>query len=448
MFQPSKGKNMHKALVILATCMLFSATLSFSAEKKPVVKGDMPVELGRQGKATPWLKLAEDPDRLNIISADSIARISRVPHRTDYYEIDPDVVVSGYFYTYYVRGKYSDYVVNSTIKLSKLLGELGALEELRKRDPGGEFFIGIGQSVAGMGKGLANLVARPQKTFRSLGTKIGRAFKTQPKVGKDESGADRSILGEGPAGANRRHIAYKMNLDVYTDNPDLRHVLNTVARSRVAGEFAGWAIPGDTLGMFQTLMRDEATEKLIRDQGPKDVRIEVGKALGPLLGLDKRDPAHPLGRFLQNPNYTPRQVAYMGYCLRGMAGTAGLDKALDQLSRAETPEEADLFYMEMRCFHRIHITGTKLKEFMALDHSFAAMGEDRVLYAVFPGDYLDAWDFTAAEIRQLIAEAKGHQAAAVEIKALGDVEPSFAETIVRHGLSVTPNAFMLVDDAL
>lgn len=439
---------MRKTLVIMVACVVFSAAMSFAAEKKPVVKSDTPVELGRQGKATPWLKLVEDPDRMTIISADSIDRISRIPHRTDYYEIDPDVVVSGYFYTYYVRGKYSDYVVNSTIKLAKLLAELGALEELRKRDPGGEFFIGIGQSVAGMGKGLANLVARPQKTFRSLGTKIGRAFKTQPKIGKDESGADRSLLGEGPAGANRRHIAYKMNIDVYTDNPDLQHVLNTVARSRVAGEFAGWAIPGETLGVFQTLLRDEATEKLIRDQGPKGVRIEMGKALGPLLGLDKRDPTHPLGRFLQNPNYTPRQVAYLGYCLRGMAGTAGLDKALDQLSRAETPEEADLFYMEMRCFHRMHITGTKLREFMSLEHSFAAMGEDNILYAVFPGDYLDAWDFTPAEVNQIIAEARNHQAAAIELKVLGDVEPAFMETITGHGLRITPNAFMLVDDAL
>lgn len=402
--------------------------------------GSRVVESARPGRATPWVRRLADADDI-VVPLSAIPMLADIPVRTDYYEIDPEVVEEGYFYYYYVRGKRQEYMVESTVRLYRLLHELAVLEELAKFDPVGEFFIDIGMSVKGMGVGLGHLVTKPGQSFRNVGVGIGRIFKKHPKTGTDEKGEDRGLLGAGPAGADRRKIAYDYHLDVYTDNPEVRHVLNVLARARSTGStVASWTIPGSELGIFAgRSLRDEETEKLIRDAEPKDLRREIGKRLGALFGMEWQDRAAPVGRFVLNPNYTPRQLAYAGKCLADLARAKNAGMLLALLGEIDNPETADLAYVDLRMYHALHTRVRQLVEFVELENLVAARGADGVFYFFFPGDVLSGESVTPAEVDELIHEAMSRQAKALVVLCLGTVKPEYAAELQRRGVTVHQN---------
>lgn len=437
-----------KTFLLLAALALFSVQ-SPAAERKrhapTKANADRTRYLGGTSRPAAWV---EDmtADSLAVLSVDQIARLQNIPKRTALYEIDPQAVLAGYFYHFYVRGKYGDYRVESVLELVKLCHELESLEKLRHFDPGGEFFSGVGRGVASIGIGVANLVTKPGKTLRSFGTRFGRFFRSTPKAGKTSDGVNRSHLGEGPAGPNRRRLAYKVDLDVYTDNPDVQRVLVGLSHARYTGEIATWVVPAGSVGLLSKMFRDEMTEKRIRDYSPGDLRMEAGKYLRPILAMKQKN--SPLAAFLVNPNYTPRQLAYITSCFLGMKDAAGLQTIMDKLAHAQTPEEADMLYMEVRCHHRMHISGNPAKSFVPLGDAFASVGQNEVFTYIFTGDYLGRQVIDPQDFDLFLNASRGAHAVATEILSLGDVDPAILDKAGQHGIRVVPNAFIDVGDKL
>lgn len=435
------------ALAILLACAVHSP----AADKKRQTASAHGVQRARQpGEARQpgaWVK-DMGTDALGVLSIDQIARLNDVPKRTALYAIDPQAVLAGYFYHFYVHGKYGDYRVESVLELVKLCHELESLEKLRHFDPAGEFFSGVGRGVASIGLGVANLATKPGQTLRSFGTRFGRFFRGTPRAGKTADNVDRSRLGDGPAGANRRRLAYKVDIDVYTDNPDVQRVLTGLSHARYTGEIATWAVPAGTVGLLSKVFRDEPTEQLIRDKSPGDLRIEAGKALQPLLGMKHKDSSTPLGAFLINPNYTPRQIAYIATSLRGMSAATGLRAVMDKLAQARTPEEADMLYMEVRCHQQLHKSVMPVKSFVPLGEAFGSVGRNGVLTYVFPGDYLGRQVIDPQDFDLFADAARKVQASAMEVMSLGDVDPAIMDEAAKRGIRVVPNAFIAVAENL
>lgn len=422
-----------RRLAVPAIAIALAAAASAPSAEREVVS------TARQGRATPWVSVHAAANSV-VVPFSDIPMVAGVPQRTTYYEIDDEVVESGYFYYYYVRGKRNDYLVESTAHLFRLLHELAVLEELAKHDPAGEFFAGVGRSVQGIGLGVGNLVTKPGQTIRNVGAGIGRMFKSHPHAGHDEKGEDRGLEGSGPAGEQRRNLAYKFHLDVYTNNPEVRHVLNVMGRARLTGVFATWAIPYSEVGIFSAAsLRDDNTDQLIRDLEPDALRAEIGKRLEPVFGQSRKDAGSALGRFIRNPNYTPRQIAYGGKCLGDLAGAGNLDMILDLLAQVDCPETADLAYLDLRVHHMMHTRVQPIAGFVELLNIVAAQGANGEFYFIFPGDVMSNWSVSPEEIDDLIEEANGHRATALKVLALGVVKPEFAEMLQQRGLQVFQN---------
>lgn len=434
------------AALALAAGLAYSCA-AFAQDRERQEPGPAPIEMGRQFGALPWI--ADLPDMpFVVVDFSGIPILADFPRATECYEIDPAVVAQGFTYYFYVRGRDRDFVVGSTPNLAKLCRELAALEELKRRNKGKEFVEGAGDSIVGIGKGMGRLVAHPgvsMKDFghrmRRLGRSAERAVGADPKVGRSESGVDRSRLGGGPAGKERRELAYELGVDVYTDNPLLRDALVAFSQVKKAGGLTTWIIPYH-LGMFDNfnpIAGDGRTELLIRDNDPYELRRTVGKHLEPLLGQSREGGASPLSRLLLNPNYTPRQIAYVGKDLVDMGQAADLRLPLEILAEADTPEMADMFALQLRLYSFLHRRIQPVARFTPFQRLFAAIGTDGAFYFMFTGDTVRPWEFTSRSFDDMVREAVALGARGMEIWTMGDVDAGMARNAAALGVVVRPD---------
>lgn len=407
-----------------------------------------PVELGRQFKAMPWLGEYGDDVPFEIVKFETLPVMRGIPQKTAYYEIDSDVVAQGYAYFYYVKGIDRDFVIGSTFKLAKLCRELAVIEEMKKIHKGKEFASGVGDAFVGIGKGLGNLIMHPGSSmksmgssFRSAGRSIERAVGAEDKLGVDESGVNRSLLGEGPYGDVRRALAYELGIDVYTDNPVLKDILTELSQAKGLGSVASWVVPyGLSMAdRFNPLAGDEEVEAFIRDNNPYDLRRTAGTRLGDFYGMDRHSAANPLGRLLANPNYTPRGIAYIEKDLLLMRNVAGHETVLTILASAETPEEADLLSVELRLYSFYHGRIAPLHSFHRLRNFFAAFTADGVYRLLFAADTIRPWSHSKEALDATIREAVSLGAKGLEIWTTADVDPAVVEQARRQGVRLVPN---------
>ena len=410
-----------------------------------------PETIGRALKAMPWLEEAGGDIPFQAVRIETIPILAGLPTKTEYYDIDPEVVASGYSYFYYVQGVDRDYIVGSTFNLVKLCRELAVVEELKKKNKGKEIASSVGDTFKGIGAGLGNLVAHPGvsmknmgESFRSMGRSVERVVGSDPKVGGDERGVDRSNLGAGPAGDIRRAMAYRLGVDVYTDNPDLKAILTELSRVKELGALTSWIVPYglSMLDYCNPLFGDEETEILIRDQNPADLRRQVGKNLSPIFNMDREDRGNPLGRLLANPNYTPREIAYIGKDLHDLSRAQNLALVLDTLSRAETPEMADLMAIELRLYAFYNNRIGRIGAFVPFRNFFASVGQDRVFRFFFLADTIRPWSHSAAAFDDMIREAMAVKAAGLEVWTTADIDRALIENAKSRGVTVYDNIFM------
>ncbi len=405
------------------------------------------VELGRRFKAIPWLEeLGEVPTA--VVPFDSIPLLVGVPRVTDLYEIDSNVVASGFSYFFYVLTEERDYLVGSTIKLAQLCREIAASNELKNTHKGKEFAEGVGESIVGIGTGFGNLIVHPGQSFKSFGSKlrsagrfIERAVGGEPAIGVDERGVERSELGSGPAGGQRRRIAYELGIDVYTDNPVLREQLISLSQAKTAGTFASWVVPYSlgTLGYFNPLAGDGETEAFIRDFEPYDLRREIGKRLEPVFSMSREDDASDLFRFLMNPNYTPREIAYIGKGLEAMARAENIHAVLRLLAGADTPEKADRYALVLRLNSLFNEHMQPVAAFRPFADTVGAIGKDGILYFMVAVDTLRPWDAPRDLMDRLMRLAVQSGVKDVEIWTIGDVHPLLVKSAAARGVTVRQN---------
>ncbi len=426
----------------LSALLLSLLTLAAAAP----ASDDATVELGRPFKARQWLdSLGRIPSAL--VQYDSLPVAEAIPRQTEFYTIDPTVVAAAYSYFFHVEGAETEFIVGSTANLAKLVHELAVAEEIRKRNKGKEFARGVTGSLKGIGSGLVNLAAHPGISLKSAGQRLrqtGRSIESLvdgDSIGPDESGADRSLLGDGPAGAARRRLAYELRVDVYTSNPVLREELTSLSHAYAAGSFATMAIPY-SLGMlshFNPLAGDDQAERFIRDNSPYETRRTAGMALEPIFSMSRGDPGQALHAFLNNPNFSPRMAAYAGLDLQALQEAENLILVLNALAGASTPEEADMRTLTLRLYGLLHRNVQPVAAFRAVGESFAAIGRDGAMYVLLPCDTLRPWEATTEIFGELLREAEALGVRGLRIWSLGDVHPGMIENARRYGVEVREN---------
>lgn len=402
------------------------------------------VMLGKPYASMPLLANAESAPPLRV-DYDALPVSKTIPIEGAFYRIQPTVNIAGYSYFFDVDGIDMEYEVESSIRLVKLVHELGVIEELKKKHKGKEFAGGVAEGVKGIGTGVVSLVTAPGQSIKGFGDKLRRtgrglerSLSADGKVGEDARGHDRSLLGSGPAGAARRALAYQFGVDVYTSNPVLQKLLTDLSHAQMAGSVTTWVLPLviSAWGHFNPISGDPEVEIRIRDNPPQELRRLVGTELEDVVEMDREDTYQPLYKLLVNPNYSPRGIAYIGDALLGMRQVRMLPKVVGELSRASSPEEADMLTLSMRLFGLLNKNVQPLVGFAKYRALLAAFGANEVIYIMYPGDMLGQWEEVERSFNKILTDMGKRGMKGVEVWALGDVDPGLVGNLESRGVLV------------
>lgn len=371
------------------------------------------------------------------------------------YTLRDQVEVDGYFYHFQLDTERGVHEVASVRGLIKRCHEIDVIEHFRETDEGGHFSKGLGSSFRGVGKGLGQAVRHPGETLKRVGAGAGRflratggffsaPFRRRQSV-KASDGTDRALLGKGPAGGERRLLAYELGLDVYTENEEAMALLNEIARQRLAGKLpvgaAVFALPGGAVFTLSLtpMGYDASTEELIRDKAPTELKRELAGRYEKLTGLPAGKRATSVAALLENPNYSPREQAYLWRYLTDLGALGNLDEAMQFLGEVGTPDQAGIVCTQVELLSLLHARARRLERFVPVNQTLGARSVDGTLILVISIDTVRFQHDVTRSLRDSINAAKKHGARRIEIWSTGDIDARSVALANKMGVVVHQN---------
>lgn len=402
-----------------------------------------------------WDESSDRPD--TTVPLSSIRVLDNVLPKSRNYTIDPDVGLDAYYYRFKVRTPHGEYEAVSVRNLVKLGHEIDVLERFRQTDDQNHVWTGISQSASGIGRGAKNLVLHPGQSIKQVGEGAGRFMRAtgriftapfrEKKPRFASNGVDRALLGRGPAGGERRLMAYELGIDVYTGNPAVQELLNEVARKRVAGKLpltaSVFALPGGTIfALSLTPMgHDPSTEELIRDHSPEELKRVLALRYLEQFGLDYEEPGDPVDDLLDNPNYSPREQAYIWRYLTDLQGVQGVDAAMKFLADQYSVERASIVSAQLELLSLLHsrVPKRRLVKFVPVRNTLGAVSGDNTLCLVISVDTVRFWGDVKTSLELSLKAARKTGADRIEIWSTGDVDEKSVKLANRMGVYVYQN---------
>lgn len=345
-----------------------------------------------------------------------------IPQKTDYYTIDSEVRLQSPYYVFTVNSASGDsFEVKGITSLIKVCHEISVIELFKQTEQGSQVWAGARTSLLNVGKGAKQIVIHPGDSAVALGRSVARTTRGVGRFFKGlVKGEEKSSTGENLADTpgnfftsdQVRLAAYELRLDVYSGNPYVQAVLEEIARKRWAGSLgvsaAGFLIPGAgtvalvTTGALTPGAFVNVTEQMIRDNPPLELNREIERQLMVSLGVDKDAREMQAVRvFLQNPNYTPRQKAYIALYLEHLAELKNFVQAVNTLALVSTVENAEVLFMQMQMLSAVHRNGTRFAEFAPQGERIAGrLGRGDIIH-ILPYDYVEATEPMLVELKNV-----------------------------------------------
>lgn len=378
-----------------------------------------------------------------------------VQQKTEHYEISDTVRFSGPYYVFDVKAGHGEYEVESVAKLTKVCHEIRAIEEYVATPEGEGAWKGAKDHMRQIGQGAKAIVKNPKESGKAIGRALGKTgrqvknlikspFKRRKKKDSDEEKKRQAKSAGGMMGGKQaRNLAYKLQVDAYTDNPYMRGLLDSVAKQEAKGSigvsaalfvFAPVAGLGyATKGALTPGAYEEQTELLIRDNHATELKYQLRKKFGVDFDLDKRKDEKQLDElqaFLDNPNYTPREVAYGCLYLTRMQDAKGIRDIVNHLAAVEDMSTAQFLIRQLELYSASHVGGRKISDLKTVGTRIVATQHDGKSFALAPYDLASA--------SALSEERDALQSAGVSsLNVTGDVDESFATESGTKGVSVS-----------
>lgn len=377
---------------------------------------------------------AEDrPDM--VVKLSDIPIIKTVLPKSDVYTIDNNVKLDGYFYNFTVDYEGNKSEIQSVRKLVKTCHEIEVMDNFKKKEQDkNQVASGVGASAKTVGAGAVNLVKHPGVTVKKVGIGIGNVgraltspFRRKAPV-KASTGVDLSKPGKGPAGGERRLLAYEMGIDVYSQNESVQDFLNEVARKRLMGKLpiqaSVFALPGGSVFTLSLtpMGHDLGTEELIRDNSPRALVDALGERYYEQFGMKYGRRKSPITALLDNPNYTPREQAYLWTYLNDLKTLECVTDAVNFLAAVDSPGKANIVSAQLELLSLLHQRAKQLHKFVPVRNTLGAISKDGTLCLVISIDTVRYWGDVRKSLELSIAAAKEKDAERIEIWSTGDID--------------------------
>lgn len=402
-------------------------------------------------------------------SLSSIKVLNGLSKKNDFYTINDEVVIDGNYYRFMLTSPHGEYNVLSIKDLLKVCNEIWIIEEFVKTDEGGQAWNGAGESLKNIGRGAKQIVKNPKesaKAFGSAGGKllrgVGRFF--SKKLGNEEEvtaedGTDRAEGAKGMfKGKQSRKFAAEVGLDVYTDNPYAKILIDEVADQRAKGSIGTsvglfFLAPVAGLGLLSNSLTpdgfDAETEKLISDESPAELSYVISEKYKNELGLESKSDQKVLSTLIKNGNYTPREQAYIYLHLQRLAkpaegtGVEGLIEAVGLLGSVKSPDEATFVFVQLELLSAYRQHDKDLSKFVVASDILGSIKTNKQILFILPYDTVDN-NSTTQKIQDNIAESvKSNDAKGADLWVTGDATKGFIKNGKSKGITVKNNVLLL-----
>ena len=261
-----------------------------------------------------------------------------------HYKVRDKVVLYGFMRNYLVDSDYGTFQVTGDLALRKLIREIGAIAALQEVKKGQAYLEGIKNAASQPVEFGANLINDPVDTISGIPKGVSTLFQNvktglSTQSGKNEDGKMEQALA---VSSNKRELAKKLGVDVYSTNKVLQKELNGLAWATSLGSLtvsAALAPVGGPAVMAVTLTRTAQQLSDVISQYPPQRLRQINEQKLQAMGI----PADVRTRFLDHPFYTPTQTTIIAGSLEALSGAKGRDAFLRYALSADNEEAANFF---------------------------------------------------------------------------------------------------------
>jgi len=404
----------------------------------------------------------------STVTFSSIAILNNLSRENKYFTIDDTVRIDGHYYRFLIKSPHGDYDVVSTRDVLKTCHEIRVIEEYRATKEGSEAWNAAGESLKNIGRGAKQIVKEPKesaKAFARAGGKlvrsIGRFFKKQADGKPEEKagdGTNRDKGGEGFfVGKHARQFAAEVGLDVYTDNPYAQTLIQEVAKSRSRGSIGTsvglfFLAPVQGLGLLSNALTpngfDAETEKLICDESPAELRYVLSEKYKTELGVECTD-GSPVKALLDNPNYSPREQAYLYFYLKCLTkpkagdGIEGLAGVIEHLGKVRQPVAATFSTNQMELLLAYQKYENNLTKLITAANVIGGVTGKQEQIFIIPYDMTASAPEMKDFLNEIIKSARTQGAKGTQLWFIGDAMSDFISEAKSRGITVKKNALLL-----
>jgi hypothetical protein len=245
---------------------------------------------------------------------------------------------------YVVDSDFGVFEVTGDMALRKLIREIGAIAALREVKKSEAYLNGVKKAASQPLEFGANMLTDPVDTVSGIPKGVARLFGNVKTGLTSESGPgeDTKLKQALAVSSNKRELASRMGVDVYSSNSVLQKELNSVAWATAIGSLSLSAVLAPIGGpavaaVSLTRVSQQLTDQL-REYPPQRLREMNGQkleAMGVSPGLTSR--------FLDHPSYTVTQDTVIVHSLEALPGARGRETFIEQALTADDEETANFF---------------------------------------------------------------------------------------------------------
>jgi hypothetical protein len=264
-----------------------------------------------------------------------------------HYRVRGNVVSYGYMHSYVVDSDFGVFEVTGDFALRKLIREIAAITALQQVKKSEAYVNGLKKAASQPIEFGANMMTDPVDTISGVPKGVARIF-GNVKTGlttKGSQGEDSKAEQALAVSSNKRELASKLGVDVYSSNSVLQKELNSLAWATAIGSLTLSAalapVGGPAVAAVSITRVSQQLNDVLKDYPPQRLR-QINQEKLQAMGI-----SHDLTtRFLEHPSYTPTHATVMVQSLESLSGATGRE-AFVQLALSADDEESANFFMNI-----------------------------------------------------------------------------------------------------
>lgn len=312
--------------------------------------------------------------------------------QSTFHTVEGNVPTEGHFYHFDVKSHYGRYQITSMEMLKIRAHEIRILKRAVELKDQYQFLQSAGGRIEAMGEALVGTVVHPVETAKAVTKGVGKKIEGVARIFKGRKRSERrdSFFKELLLAKHKRRIAYELEVDVYSSNPQLQDLLDSIATERAAGQatidLGSIFIPGG-IGVVVSVGKFEANMKgLLRD-------MSAGELVG--MNNDKLEymgvPPDLRKQFLDQVEFSPHHQTYLVGALEQMRGVKQRSAFLKAALHARDEPSALYYQMAAEMLAQYHLKETPLEQLAHADGIPIAFTTKGSMVVVAPYDY-GYWD--------------------------------------------------------